>query len=131
MNIALWIVQIALALLFFYSGGFKSTQLKEKIIAAGQTGVYGFSLPFIRFIAICELFGAVGLILPWLLGVAPVLTPLAAVGLAIIMVGAGVAHAKLARANQRRRRRELANVATNVLVFTGCLFVAIVRLTML
>ena len=43
---------------------------------------------FLRFIAVCEVLGAIGLILPWLLGLRPGLTPLAAAGLVIIMIGA-------------------------------------------
>lgn len=92
MNIALWIAQSLLALVFLVSGLAKATMSKERLIATGQTGVAPFPLPFIRVIAVLELLGAIGLIVPQATGVAPVLTPLAAGGLAIIMVGAGFSH---------------------------------------
>ena len=52
----------------------------------------GYSKPFMVFIGVCEIVGGLGLILPLALGIAPVLTPLAALGLAIIMVGAAAFH---------------------------------------
>ncbi|NVB82879.1 MAG: DoxX family protein [Kofleriaceae bacterium] len=115
MNIALWICQGVLVLAFVVSGTLKSTQSKPRMIATGQTGVQAYSLPFIRFIATCELFGVAGLILPTALGVLPVLTPVAAIGLAIIMIGAAHAHWVL---------REPRNVAVNAFLFTLCILVA-------
>ncbi len=120
MNIALWIAQGLLAAVFGASGYAKSTQTKEKMIATGQTGVAPFSLPAIRVVAALELAAAVGLILPWATGIAPVLTPLAAVGLAVVMVGAAISHWSL---------REYTQVfAINSVVLMGCLFVAVARL---
>ena len=52
--------------------------------------MFPFPGGFVRFIGICEVLGAFGLILPWALGIRRELTPLAAAGLAIIMVGATV-----------------------------------------
>ncbi len=118
MNATLWITQGLLALAFIYSGVLKSTQTKERMIAVGQTGVRPFSLPVIRFTAICELLAVVGLILPWSTGIARVLTPLAAVGLAVLMVLAGNVHA---------RQHEPRNVATNVVLLALCIFVAVGR----
>lgn len=115
LNIAIWICQGVLALAFATSGTLKGTQSKPRMIATGQTGVQGYSLPFIRFIAICELFGVAGLILPTALGIFPALTPLAAIGLAIIMIGAAHAHWVL---------REPRNVAVNATLFALCIFVA-------
>lgn len=131
MNVALWVVQGIVASIFAYSGTIKATEMKEAIVARGQTGVSWYGLGFIRFIAVSELFGAAGLILPWLLGIARVLTPVAALCLSIIMVGAAVSHARLARANARRRLRESLNVVTNAVIFAGCIFVAVARFTML
>jgi len=131
MNIALWVVQCGLTALFAFSGVYKGTRAKDELVAAGQTGISAYSDGFIRFIAAVELLGCVGLIVPWLVGIARVLTPLAAVGLAVIMVGAAVSHTRLALANRARRERELRNVATNVAVFGACLFVAIERFRML
>jgi len=118
MNAALWIGQGLLAVTFTFSGLIKVTQTKERIIAIGQTGVAPLSLPAIRFTAICELLAVVGLIAPWATGIAPVLTPLAAVGLAILMVLAGSIHAQ---------RHEPRNVATNLVLLAICVFVAVGR----
>jgi uncharacterized membrane protein YphA (DoxX/SURF4 family) len=119
MNIALWCAQILLAAVFLGSGTVKSLWPKERLVASGQTGVQFFSQPAIRLIAASELLGAVGVILPWLTGIAPVLTPIAAIGLAVVMVGAAVTHARL---------REPQNVAVNTVLFAVCLFVAWGRL---
>ncbi|MGH3662188.1 MAG: DoxX family protein [Micromonosporaceae bacterium] len=95
MNVALWIMQGLLAVIFAASGVSKSTQSKKKLIAMGQTGVAPFPLPVVRFAAYCELLGVVGVIVPWLTGIAPILTPLAAAGFAVIMVAAIASHAYL------------------------------------
>jgi hypothetical protein len=76
-------------------------------------------LPAIRLVAVSELVAAVGLVLPELTGVAPALTPLAAAGLAVVMVGAAVSHTRL---------REPHNVAVNAVLFALCLVVVIGRL---
>jgi uncharacterized membrane protein YphA (DoxX/SURF4 family) len=92
MNGVLWILQFLLAVTFAASGLLKATQTKERMIAIGQTGVTPFPLPVIRAVAVTELLAALGLILPWASGVAPALTPLAAVGVGLIMVGAAASH---------------------------------------
>jgi hypothetical protein len=80
---ALWIVQVLLALAFGFAGAMK-------LILPGEalTAFYPFPELLIRFIGVCELLGAVGLILPGLLRIRQSLTPLAAAGLAAIMAGA-------------------------------------------
>ena len=83
MNIALWIVQVLLALLFLFAGGMKLVQPLEKL-----TGPVPLPGPFTRFIGAAEVLGAIGLILPSLLRISPALTPLAASGFALIMIGA-------------------------------------------
>ena len=85
MNVALWIVQGLLAALFVFAGGMKLVLPIEKM----QDPV---ALPglFLRFIGVCELLGGIGLILPSLLRIRPGLTPLAAAGLIVIMIGAVV-----------------------------------------
>ena len=85
MKYALWIAQVLLALAFVSAGA-------TKLILPGEelTAYYPFPELFIRFIGVCELLGAVGLILPGLLRIRQALTPLAAAGLAIIMAGATV-----------------------------------------
>jgi hypothetical protein len=85
MNIALWIVQGVLAALFLFGGYAKLTMPLEEMVA--MTGLPGL---FIQVIAVAELLGAVGLILPQLLRIKAGLTPLAALGLAIITAGATV-----------------------------------------
>jgi hypothetical protein len=85
MTYALWIVQGLLAALFLFAGGMKLVVPLEKL--AGQVPLPG---PFLRFVGVAEVLGALGLILPGLLRIRPGLTPLAAAGLIIIMVGATV-----------------------------------------
>ena len=83
MSRALWIVQGLLALVFLLSGGMKLVLPLEKL--AGPIPLPGL---FLRFIGVCEVLGAIGLILPGLLRIRQGLTPLAAAGLVIIMIGA-------------------------------------------
>jgi hypothetical protein len=85
LNIVLWIVQGLLAALFLFTGGLKLAAPLEALVE--QTHLPGL---LIRFVAVCELLGAIGLILPWLLRIRPWLTPLAAACLVIIMIGATV-----------------------------------------
>lgn len=89
MNIALWIIQILLALLFLFAGGTKL--LFAEVLAATQPpNQVHFSGLFLKFIGVCEVLGALGLVLPGLLRIRPQLTSLAAAGLLIIMIGAVV-----------------------------------------
>jgi uncharacterized membrane protein YphA (DoxX/SURF4 family) len=83
MNFALWIVQVVLACIFLLSGGMKLVLPLEEL--AGPVSMPG---SFLRFIGVCEVLGAIGLILPGLLRIRQGLTPLAATGLVIIMIGA-------------------------------------------
>jgi hypothetical protein len=83
MNRALWIVQTLLAALFIFGGCAKlAMPVEELSAAAGMPGL------FLQFIGVAEVLGGLGLILPGLLRIATGLTPLAAAGLTIIMVGA-------------------------------------------
>jgi hypothetical protein len=84
-NKTLWTVQGLLALLFLFAGGMKLVMPLEGM--AGPIALPGW---FIRFIGVTEVLGAIGLILPRLLRIRPVLTPAAAAGLLIIMSGATV-----------------------------------------
>jgi uncharacterized membrane protein YphA (DoxX/SURF4 family) len=83
MNAALWIVQALLAALFLFSGGMKLVLPLDKL-----TGPIPMPGAFLRFIGVIEVLGALGLILPGLFRIRPGLTPLAAAGLVIIMIGA-------------------------------------------
>jgi DoxX-like family len=83
MTYALWIVQVLLALLFMFAGG-----MKLVLPIKDLQGPVALPEMFIRFIGVAELLGGLGLILPGLLRIKPGLTPLAAAGLIIIMIGA-------------------------------------------
>jgi uncharacterized membrane protein YphA (DoxX/SURF4 family) len=87
MTYALWIVQALLALIFLFSGGMKVVLPIEALLKQMPLPLPGL---FLRFIGVCEVLGAIGLILPGLLHIRPGLTPLAAAGLVIIMIGATV-----------------------------------------
>lgn len=82
-NRALWIVQALLAALFLFAGGSKLVTPPEVLAAMSP-----FPVNFILFIGVCEVLGAIGLILPLALRIRPELTTLAALGLTVIMVGA-------------------------------------------
>lgn len=92
MLIATWIVNGILAALMLLSGGMKALSAPEKLKEKGMGWIDDFPGGFSRFIGIVEVLGALGLILPLATGIAPILTPLAAVGLVIIMAGATVVH---------------------------------------
>ena len=85
MNTALWIVQGLLALLFLFAGGMKLVVPIESL--KGPVALPGL---FMRFIGVCEVLGGFGLVLPELTRIRPGLTPIAAAGLVIIMIGATV-----------------------------------------
>ena len=85
MNYVVWIVQGLLALIFLFTGGTKLILPIE--VLTEQTPLPGL---FVRFLGVAEVLGAIGLILPGLLRIWPVLTPLAASGLVIIVTGATV-----------------------------------------
>ena len=90
MNILLWVLQILLGLLFLFAGGMKLVMAPETLMAQGPPNQIVFPGWFLKFIGLCEFLGALGLILPGLLRRQQYLTPLAAAGLAIIMIGAVV-----------------------------------------
>jgi uncharacterized membrane protein YphA (DoxX/SURF4 family) len=83
-NRVLWTAQTLAALLFLFAGAMKFIMPAEQM----QSGPISLPITFIHFIGICECLGAIGLVLPSLTRIRPELTPLAAAGLTIIMVGA-------------------------------------------
>lgn len=93
MNVLLWIVQAVLAAMFAMAGVMKSTQPTDKL-AEKLPWVADFSPATVRLIGIVELAAALGLILPAATGIATVLTPLAATGLAVVMVLAALTHTR-------------------------------------
>jgi hypothetical protein len=92
-SLALWVVQIGLALLYFAAGGAKLILSIDELAAAGMGFVTSVPVGFTRLIGILEILGALGLILPTATRILPWLTPLAAVGLSLVQVGAIITHA--------------------------------------
>ena len=117
MNVVIWIVQIVLGLAFILAGVMKATQPREKL-QTQMTWVEDYSGQQVKLIGVIELLGGLGLILPAWTGIAPILTPLAATGLAIVMVLATLVHV---------RRKELNALPVNVVLFALAAFVAITR----
>src|SRR5947208_9848061 len=113
MNIALWVVQILLALAFAAAGIVKATQPTERL-ATSMGWVEDVAPRTVRLIGILEILGAIGLILPAVTGIWPWLTPLAAAGLALTMVGAMITHG---------RRGEYSQIGVNVVLLVLTLFV--------
>ncbi|ABW12440.1 DoxX family protein [Parafrankia sp. EAN1pec] len=107
MNIFLWVVQIVLATVFAGAGLMKLTRPIDVLRAKIGGWVDGVPTPLIRLVGALEVAAAVGLALPPAVGVLAWLAPLAAVGLAVIMVGAAVIHG---------RRGEWASTGQNVLL---------------
>ncbi len=113
MNIILWIVQILLALAFGMAGIMKATQpinrLETRMGWVKDIGPRG-----VRLIGSLEILGAIGLILPAVTGILPWLTPVAAAGLALTMIGAMITHG---------RRSEYSQIGFNVVLLVLTLFV--------
>lgn len=116
MNVALWIVAVVLAAGFLFAGGNKLLTPYEKLVKAPGAGwAADFSPVFVKFLGAAEVMGAAGLILPSVVGILPVLTPLAASGLAAIMVGAMITEL---------RRRAPSHALINVVYLAAAVFVA-------
>ena len=113
MNVFLWIVQIVLAIMFLMAGVMKIGQPKEKL-AENQGWVEDFAENHVKGVGALEILAAIGLILPGVTGIAPVLTPLAALGIAIVMGGAMATH---------WRRGEKQMVVMNVMLFVLAIIV--------
>jgi putative oxidoreductase len=89
----LWILQVALAAAFGLAGFMKLTLPIEELAKQGMSFVNDYAVDTVRLIGISEVLGALGLILPAALRIKPILTPIAALGLTIIMVLATIYHA--------------------------------------
>jgi hypothetical protein len=94
MHIAIWLVSGILAGMFGMAGIMKSFQPIDKLRKSGITWVDRFPASTVRLVGIFELLAAIGLILPWATNIAPVLTPVAASGLALVMLLAIFHHLK-------------------------------------
>lgn len=121
MNMAIWAIQILLAVVFLMAGVMKIMQPKDKL-AESLAWVEDFSPNSIRAIGVVELLGALGLVLPALTGILPWLTPLAAAGLALTMIGAIVTHL---------RRGEYPNILINIVLLALAAFVAYGRFVLI
>ena len=93
LHIALWIGQALLAVLFGFAGLMKIITPAEEMMASEMSFVNFVGIGMTRFIGVTELLGAIGLILPAALRIKPILTPLAAAGIAVIMILATAYHA--------------------------------------
>jgi len=114
MNIVLWVVQVLLGVAFLLTGvnhAFRYDQIQTQ---QGMSWVAAVPQPLVTFIGFCEIFGAIGLVLPAVTGVWTWLTPLAALGLAIIMALAIGFHT---------RRNETSNIIGNAILLILALFV--------
>ncbi len=96
MNTVLWVITAGLAVVFLGAGLMKLLRSKEKLTADPMmVWAEDFSPGVIKLIGLLEVLAAAGLVLPALLGIAPVLVPLAALGLVLVMIGAIVVHVRL------------------------------------
>ena len=121
MNMALWIAQGLLALMFAMAGAMKMTQPVEKL-SKQMTWVNDVSASTVRLIGLLELLGAIGLVAPMLTGILPILTPLAAIGLILTMIGAVLTNL---------RHKEYPHIAVNLVVLALAAFVAYGRFMLL
>jgi hypothetical protein len=95
MSVALWIAAIVLALAMLGAGSMKLIRSREQIVAMGMGYAQHFPSGAIKAIGALEVLAAIGLIVPGLTGIAPILVPLAATGVAILMLGAIITHVRL------------------------------------
>lgn len=118
MNIALWIAQGLLAAVYLGSGLTKLVRTREQVIASSGNWAKDFSDSAVKGIGAVEVLGALGVVLPWLTGIAPVLTPIAAAGLVVVQVVATRVHLKIG---------ETKTLPVNVVLLLLAAFVAIGR----
>ena len=116
METALWIVEGLLAAIFLLTGMTKLTQPRQKMAAGPMRWAADVTDAQFRTIGLLEVLGAIGLILPAALGITSFLTPLAAVGLVLVMVGAIYTHL---------RYDESERLAVPIVVLALALFVAL------
>ena len=95
MNVVLWIAAILLAVAMLGAGLVKLIRSPEQLKSAGMGWVDHFPPAAPKLVGVLEVLGAIGLILPAITGIAPVLVPLAATGIALLMLGAVITHLRL------------------------------------
>jgi uncharacterized membrane protein YphA (DoxX/SURF4 family) len=118
MNITIWVVQIFLALVFLLSGILKVTQPIERLAGLMKYVTAIKPSQLVRVIGILEGLAAIGLILPAMTGILPWLTPVAAIGLVLTMIGAMILHVRLGEGSQ---------IAPNIVLLLLAAFVAVGR----
>lgn len=92
LHIGLWVAQSLLAAAFAMVGFMKITAPAAQLVESGMSYINTYGIGLARFIGISELLGGIGLILPAALRIKPVLTPVAAIGIAVIMLLASAYH---------------------------------------
>jgi DoxX-like family len=117
-NVLLWIVAGVLAAAFLGAGLMKLVRPAKRLADSGMGWVEDFSPGAVKTIGALEVAAALGLVLPAALDVAPVLVPVAATGLVLLMAGAAVTHA---------RRRESPMITVNLVLLALAAFVAVGR----
>lgn len=117
MNVVVWVLQVLLAVGFLAAGAMKVSQPRQRL-ATNMGWVEDYSDTGVKIIGALELLAGLGLILPAVTGVATVLVPLAAVGLAVLMVSAAIHH---------RRKGELQEIGINAVLFILAVVVAWAR----
>ncbi len=118
MNAFLGILSIGLAVVYVIAGASKVMAPRERLVAAGMGWVEETRMPLVRMVGVLEIAGAIGIIVPWASGILPLLTPMAAWGLAAVQVGA-------IGTNVRHGERE--HLLFNVLLLVAAVVVAIGR----
>jgi hypothetical protein len=118
-NVVVWVATGILAAMMLMAGAMKLAKSQPELIESGQGWAGEFTPGTIKMIGTLEVLGAIGLILPSAFDSASWLVGPAAIGIAILMVGAAITHA---------RRQEYSNVAVNVVLLVIAVFVAVERL---
>lgn len=117
MDLVLWVIAGILAAIFLAAGTTKLLRTKDALADAGMGWVQDFDAPALKVIGLLEMLAAIGLVLPYFVGVG-VLVPLAATGLGLLMIGAMIMHL---------RRREHSLVAVNAVLLLMAAAVAVGR----
>lgn len=122
MDIILWIAQGLLGIGFLFIGFNHATRAQQMKTMPNMAWMEAVPPALMTFIGVCEMAGGIGVVLPALTGILPWLTVWAAVGLALVMVFAGIFHVA---------RREYRNLVSNIVLFAVAAFVAYGRFALL
>jgi uncharacterized membrane protein YphA (DoxX/SURF4 family) len=115
----LWIAQIAAAVIFGLAGAMKTTLSPENLVSKGMSWAGRYPAGSVKIVGWVEILGAMGLIFPQLWNIAPILTPLSALGCAIIMLLAAIDHLKSG---------ENKNIFVNIILLALCAYITWGRL---